>query len=32
MVTASSRANRMAGKVKAASTSRIRRLSIAPPT
>ena len=32
MVTASSRANRMAGKVKAASTRRIRMLSTAPPT
>ena len=32
MVTASSSANRMAGKVKAASTRRIRTLSTAPPT
>ena len=32
MVTASSRANRIAGKVKAASTRRISTLSSAPPT
>ena len=32
MVTASSSANRMAGKVKAASTRRISMLSTAPPT
>ena len=31
MVTASSSANRIAGKVKAASTTRISTLSTAPP-